>query len=100
MVPLNTRVDVAVIDEIQMLGDAQRGWAWTQAFLGIQAKELHLCGEERTLNLVTELCAQMGEKLVIHRYERLSPLNMEARSLHGKLKKLQKGDAMILFSRS
>jgi len=33
MIPLNTAVDVAVIDEIQMLGDDDRGWAWTQAFL-------------------------------------------------------------------
>lgn len=28
-------VDVAVIDEIQMLGDPDRGWAWTQAILGM-----------------------------------------------------------------
>jgi len=25
---------VAVIDEIQMIRDPQRGWAWTRAFLG------------------------------------------------------------------
>jgi ATP-dependent RNA helicase SUPV3L1/SUV3 len=99
MVPLNTKVDVAVIDEIQMLGDRDRGWAWTQAFLGIQAKELHLCGEERTTKLITELCAQMGDQLVVHRYERLSPLQMSPHSLGGSVKKLEKGDAMILFSR-
>ena len=29
----------------------ERGWAWTQAFLGVQAKEVHLCGEERTVPL-------------------------------------------------
>ena len=34
MVPVNTLVDVAVIDEIQMIGDEDRGWAWTQALLG------------------------------------------------------------------
>ncbi len=26
--------EVAVIDEIQMLRDPSRGWAWTRAFLG------------------------------------------------------------------
>lgn len=26
--------DVAVIDEIQMVRDPQRGWAWTRALLG------------------------------------------------------------------
>jgi len=27
--------EVAVIDEIQMIRDAQRGWAWTRALLGL-----------------------------------------------------------------
>lgn len=99
MVPLNTTVDVAVIDEIQMMGDADRGWAWTQAFLGVKAKEVHLCGELRTVELVTELCKKMGDKLVVHRYERLSPLAAEKQSIRGDLSKLQKGDAVILFSR-
>lgn len=27
--------EVAVIDEIQMLKDQKRGWAWTRALLGI-----------------------------------------------------------------
>jgi len=99
MVPLNCEMDVAVIDEIQMMSDAERGWAWTQAFLGVQAKEVHLCGELRTIQLVTDLCKAMGDKLVIHKYERLSPLMTEKRSLGGDLSRLQKGDAVILFSR-
>ena len=99
MVPLNVKIDVGVIDEIQMMGDPERGWAWTQAFLGAQAKELHLCGELRTIDIVTKLCKLMGDKLVIHKYERLSPLQMERRSLNGNLKNMQKGDAIILFSR-
>lgn len=98
MVPLNSRVDVAVIDEIQMMGDEDRGWAWMQAFLGVQAKEVHLCGELRTVPLIQELCATMGEKLEIHRYERLSPLKTSNKHIGG-LKNLQKGDAVIVFSR-
>ena len=98
MVPLNTKVDVAVIDEIQMMGDSERGWAWTQAFLGVQAEEVHLCGELRTVPLIQELCAMMGEKLEIHRYERLSPLKTSRQHL-GSLRNLRKGDAVIVFSR-
>lgn len=26
--------EVAIIDEIQMIGDRGRGWAWTRAILG------------------------------------------------------------------
>ncbi|KAI6711105.1 hypothetical protein B2J93_7175 [Marssonina coronariae] len=99
MVPLNAQVDVAVIDEIQMMADQVRGWAWTQAFLGVQAKEVHLCGEVRTKDIITDLCAAMGDKLVVHEYKRLSPLKTMSYSLNGDLKNLQKGDAVILFSR-
>lgn len=99
MVPLNTQVDVAVIDEIQMMGDLDRGWAWTQAFLGVMAKEVHLCGELRTVPLIKDICAALGDKLVIHKYKRLSPLQASKHSLRGDVKNLKKGDAVILFSR-
>jgi ATP-dependent RNA helicase SUPV3L1/SUV3 len=98
MTPLNVHMDVAIIDEIQMLGDEERGWAWTEALVGVQAKELHLCGEERVVPLVKDLAAAMGDKLEIHRYKRLSPLQMEIRSLEGKLNDLQKGDCIVSFS--
>lgn len=31
-----------VIDEIQMMGDEQRGWAWTRALMGVPANEVHM----------------------------------------------------------
>lgn len=99
MTPLNKRVDVAVIDEIQMIGDEIRGWAWTQAVLGVQAKELHLCGEERAIPLIEALCAKTGDEVVIHRYQRLSPLKPSPKSLGSDFSKLKKGDAVVSFSR-
>lgn len=98
MVSLNQTLDVAVIDEIQMIGNADRGWAWTQALLGVRAKEVHLCGETRTVPLIKELCASVGEKLVIHNYERLSPLKVADESLNGKIQDLRKGDCIVSFS--
>ncbi|KAK3294880.1 P-loop containing nucleoside triphosphate hydrolase protein [Chaetomium fimeti] len=99
MAPLNARVDVAVIDEIQMIADDDRGWAWTQAFLGVQAKEVHLCGEERVVPLIQDLCARIGEKCVVHHYKRLNPLEVMDKSMKGKFTNLQKGDAIIAFSK-
>lgn len=99
MTPLNRVVDVAVLDEIQMIGDPDRGWAWTQAFLGVMAKEVHLCGEERAVDLIKSICSAIGDKCVVHRYERLSPLQVMDSSLAGNFSKLQKGDAVIGFSR-
>lgn len=99
MIPLNTDFDVAVVDEIQMIGHDQRGWAWTQALLGLKAKEVHLCGEERAVPLIRELVASMGDKLVIHNYRRLSPLKTMSTSLRGSLSDLRKGDCVVVFSR-
>ncbi|EFX02895.1 mitochondrial ATP-dependent RNA helicase [Grosmannia clavigera kw1407] len=99
MTPLNKRVDVAVIDEIQMMADEDRGWAWTQALLGVQAREVHLCGEDRAVDLVRALCARMGDKCVVHRYERLSALQTMSKSLRGDFGNLRKGDAVVSFSR-
>lgn len=99
MVPLNTDVDVAVIDEIQMIGHKERGWAWTQALLGLKAKEIHLCGEERSVPLIRELAASMGDKLEIHTYKRLSPLKTMSTSLRCRLNDLRKGDCVVVFSR-
>ena len=99
MVPLQTQMDVAVVDEIQMIGDPERGWAWTAALLGVRAKEIHLCGEERARPLIEKLSAAMGEKLIVHRYERLNPLETMSTSLGGDLKNLRKGDCVVAFSR-
>lgn len=98
MIPLNTNLDVAVIDEIQMIGSEDRGWAWTQAVLGIKARELHLCGEDRSVPIIRELAALCGDRLHIHRYNRLSPLRMMDKSLDGNLRALQKGDCVVAFS--
>lgn len=99
MVPLNAAFDVAVIDEIQMLGDAERGHAWTMALLGVRAKEVHVCGEDRAANLVKAICASIGDECVIHRYERLSPLETMKVSLDNDYSKLRKGDAIVAFNR-
>ncbi|KAK1831333.1 P-loop containing nucleoside triphosphate hydrolase protein [Podospora conica] len=99
MVPLHKKVDVAVIDEIQMIADDDRGWAWTQAFLGIQATELHVCGEARTVELIQYLCSRTGDDCVVHRYERLNALHTMNRSLNGSFKNLEKGDCVVGFSR-
>lgn len=98
MAPLNTPFEVAVIDEIQMISHQDRGWAWTQAFLGLQAKEVHLCGEARTVPLMRELCALVGDKVIVHEYKRLTPLKVAPRSLKGKLQELEKGDCIVAFT--
>ena len=49
---LQMEYDVAIIDEIQMIADVERGSAWTQAFLALKAKTIYCCGEDRALGLI------------------------------------------------
>lgn len=58
--------DVAVIDEIQMLRDKERGGAWTRVLLGLCAREIHLCGEEAAVNLVKRIVKTTGDTLEVH----------------------------------
>lgn len=92
--------DVAVIDEIQMMADEQRGFAWTEALLSVRAKEVHLCGEDTAIPVVQELLKGTGDELVINRYERLTPLTVEDKSLEGDLSNVRKGDCIVAFSRT
>ncbi|RDA83674.1 hypothetical protein CP532_0032 [Ophiocordyceps camponoti-leonardi (nom. inval.)] len=99
MIPLNRRFDVAVIDEVQMVSNIERGSGWTSAILGVQAKEIHVCGEERSVDLIKKMCATTGDKCVIHRYQRLNALHTSEVALGQRMSQLQKGDAVIAFSR-
>lgn len=100
MFPLNRKLEVGVIDEIQMIGDSQRGTAWTQAILGCQCAELHMCGEESVVELITTIAKELGEELEIKRYTRLSPLVIAQASLEGDLSKIKRGDCLVTFSRN
>ncbi len=58
---LRRAVDVAVIDEIQMLSDPDRGWAWTNALFGIPAKTVIVCGSDDALSHVRRAAEAAGE---------------------------------------
>lgn len=91
--------EVAVIDEIQMLNDDFRGWAWTRALLGLQADEIHLCGDPSVLGLVRDMCAVTGDEMEEFFYDRFEPLSVHHQSLEGNYKNIQPGDCIVSFSR-
>lgn len=98
-------VEVAVIDEIQMLGDADRGWAWTAALAGVPAKDVYVCGSAVALQPCLNLIKATGddhEIIILERKNRLSP---ESTAI-GKsgIKSVgrdafRRGDAVVAFSR-
>jgi ATP-dependent RNA helicase SUPV3L1/SUV3 len=97
MADLKTSFERAVLDEIQLMTDEERGWAFTQCFLGLPTKELYVCGEEAILPLLRRLCKTTNRELTVKKFERLSPLRVLDKPVH--LSELQDGDAIIAFSR-
>ncbi|KAJ3322095.1 hypothetical protein HDV06_003546 [Boothiomyces sp. JEL0866] len=90
--------DIAVIDEIQMIGNNERGWAWTRALLGVRAREVHLCGEESAVPLIERILEETGETMEINTYERLTSLSIQNKAIRS-LKNIEKGDCIVTFSR-
>lgn len=90
---------VAVIDEVQLLNDENRGWAWTRALLGLQAEELHLCGDPSALAVVRSMCLATGDDFEEFSYERFMPLSVDKDSLNGDIRNVQPGDCIVTFSR-
>lgn len=99
-------VDVAVIDEIQMLRDPGRGWAWTAALVGVPARDVYVCGSPSAHESCIQVLDAIGEAHETAWLQRKTPLEVEAENVSGgkRGKKgmgrgLQQGDAVIAFSR-
>jgi ATP-dependent RNA helicase SUPV3L1/SUV3 len=98
MLNLYKTVDCALIDEVQNLADSHRGWAWTQALVGVPARQVLMTGSLDCVELVKELAEYLGEELEILRLERKTPL----RALEQAVRlsdPLEPGTAIIAFSR-
>uniref|UniRef100_A0AC35UBG9 RNA helicase n=1 Tax=Rhabditophanes sp. KR3021 TaxID=114890 RepID=A0AC35UBG9_9BILA len=98
MLSVTRPVEVAVIDEIQMVRDDQRGFAFTRALLGVPAEEIHVCGEVAAIDIVKKLLDPIGEHVEIRTYERKTSLSICDYGV-GNYQNIQKGDAIVCFSK-
>lgn len=94
---IRRQVDVAVIDEVQMLADDDRGWAWTNALFGVPARTVIVCGAEEALGRVRLAAEAAGEELQVVRFERKSPLHVQDGEV--RFRDVRQGDAIVAFSR-
>jgi ATP-dependent RNA helicase SUPV3L1/SUV3 len=99
MANLERNYDVAVIDEIQMIKDGQRGWAWTRALLGLKAKEIHLCGDSTVVDLISDLSFITGDDFSVNTYERLTPLTIMDTALKS-FDFVEPGDCFVCFNKT
>ena len=97
MLDLGRDVELAIVDEAQMLQDEQRGWAWTLAIAAVRAKRVIMCGSEDGLEPAQRLAARLGIPLTVRRFERKNPLKVVDAI---PLSTLRAGDAVVAFSRN
>jgi ATP-dependent RNA helicase SUPV3L1/SUV3 len=97
MVGTGKAIDVAVIDEAQMIFDHSRGWAWTQAIVAVPAKEVIIICSDYAVAAIENLLGLCGERCTVRRFERKQHVELLPQPVPVSALKL--GDAVVAFSR-
>lgn len=99
MANLEKWMDCVLIDEVQIILDQNRGWAWSQAIVGIPAKKLIMTGSEECIPTLKRLIEDyLGEELEIVPLSRIGKLEIH-KSPTQNLSRINPGTAIIAFSR-
>ncbi len=97
MVNFELQTDVCIIDEIQMLEDEDRGWAWVNAILGAPASKVIMTGSVNALESIKKIAEYLGEELEVVKFKRKNPLQVLEKPI--PFREITKGTALIAFSR-
>jgi len=98
MLSFETEVDCCVIDEVQMIDDRDRGWAWANAIIGSPAKTVIMTGSPNAREAIIALAEYLGEPLEIIEFERKNPL--ELLKSPTPIDAIEPKTAVIAFTRS
>jgi ATP-dependent RNA helicase SUPV3L1/SUV3 len=97
MLNFDVDVDVCVIDEVQMIDDRDRGWAWANAIIGAPANEIIMTGSPNSKEAIIALAKYLGEELEIIEFKRKNPLSIL--EIPTDVRDVEEGTAVIAFSR-
>ena len=97
MVSTSREIGLAVIDEAQMIFDAYRGWAWTQAIVAVPARELIVICSAYAVPAIETLLGLCGERAEVVPYVRKQHVELLPGAV--PLSALKMGDAVVAFSR-
>ncbi len=98
MLSFESEVDTCVIDEVQMIGDRDRGWAWANAIIGAPAKVVIMTGSPNALEAIEALAVYLGEPLEIVHFERKNPLELLPNAT--PMDAIEPQSAIIAFTRA
>ncbi len=77
MADFSQRLDLCVLDEMQLAFDRDRGWAWVAAYCGVAADRLYVTGPVSTEAVIRKLAAVCGDEVEVHILERQGSLAFE-----------------------
>jgi ATP-dependent RNA helicase SUPV3L1/SUV3 len=90
--------EVVVIDEAQMVGDPDRGWAWLRALIRADTEELHVCAAPHAEEFLVRMFTSLGDLVSVRHNERLVPLRPLPDAV--PLDQLPERSAVVAFSRT
>jgi ATP-dependent RNA helicase SUPV3L1/SUV3 len=89
--------ELVVIDEAQMLADADRGWAWTRALMEATSPEIHVISPVYAQSLIVNLADAAGIDIEVFEHNRLAPIQVAENPW--SLQDLPPKTILIAFSR-
>jgi hypothetical protein len=90
--------ECVIIDEAQMLADADRGWAWTRALMEADSAEIHVIGPHTVQGLIEQMASAAALPLRVVEHERLAPIQIAEKSW--PLHDLPSRTILVAFSRA
>ena len=93
----NRSGDCVVIDEAQMLADADRGWAWTRALMEARSEAIHVLAPPSGRQLIERLARAADIRLVVQRHERLAEIKVAEEPW--SVRRLPPRTILVAFSR-
>lgn len=97
MLNTETQVNAVVIDEVQLLADERRGWAWLAAVVGAPANRVIMTGSPDCVEMIKDLAGYLNEELTIHECTRHNELRVAPIPM--RLREVRPGMAIVCFSR-
>ncbi len=77
MTDFSRKIDVCVLDEIQLAFDRDRGWAWVAAYCGVAARTLIVTGPDSAEAVIRRLAELCGDELEVNHRTRQGRLEYE-----------------------
>lgn len=97
MLNIKKEYDCAIIDEIQMIADENRGTAWLEALIGVNADRVLLTGTKAALPIVEKICNYTGDNLTVITLEKKTKLSLDTREINTT--NIPDSSAIIAFSK-